>query len=712
MSAATPYTRKLIALTLAEFDAFHEIQETEEPLRSRIDEYCTAIGITPPDDIDDFPWSATFVSWCIKTAGAMPSEFKFSAAHAVFVKAAIANADAETGVFRARPVDVYGPKVGDLIHRNRSGGRIKYDQARSRADYASHSAIVVELIKKDGAGFAVTIGGNEGNSIRRQRVPLTSDGLVRQTVANPYISIVENLKVDVVSHEMALADARYESREPDETRVWIDNTGSLRMAMAGRIVDFEARRDSLGRIVVFPLKPEDGGGRYEVAGINERYHKEECDQLVELIRAGRQAEAERRAAEFIALYTDGPAGWTHNAGVEFYLRDSAFNRGPGGAAWILQKALGVPTDRQVGPITLAALHDAETRPRALLDALRAARETYERLKRDEHSIFWKGLVNRWNKARDYALTLLEGPVDAHDRAEIPVPYRFDPSVQPFKLRAPADAKDQGEPLVHIIREGVRCDTDARGHATPDGRSPLEIVVDASGGFIPLWAPDTMLRWRFHEASFLAFDDPQKAKTAVERLFAAAVLEWGSAAPVKFTKNSDAWDFEIVMRQNDNCNSHGCVLASAYFPDAGRHELVLYPKIFEQEGREQVETLIHEIGHIFGLRHFFAQVSETAWPSEIFGSHRRFSIMNYGEDSRLTAEDKADLRKLYQLVWAGKLTHINGTPIKLVKPYHATGRVRESLVVGLQREADFDPIGAGPKSSVAGYTNGREKGSTI
>lgn len=92
-------------------------------------------------------------------------------------------------------------------------------------------------------------------------------------------------------------------------------------------------------------------------------------------------------------------------------------------------------------------------------------------------------------------------------------------------------------------------------------------------------------------------------------------------------------------------------------------------MFEQTEQEQVETLAHEIGHIFGLRHFFAPESETAWPSEIFGEHTRFSIMNYGRDSYMTDADRRDLKLLYQSAWSGALTNINGTPIKLVRPYH-------------------------------------------
>ena len=157
------------------------------------------------------------------------------------------------------------------------------------------------------------------------------------------------------------------------------------------------------------------------------------------------------------------------------------------------------------------------------------------------------------------------------------------------------------------------------------------------------------------------------------------MAWEDAVPVKFASRSDAWDFEIVMRQADDCDTSGCVLASAFFPDAGRHKLVLYPKMFTQDREEQLETLIHEIGHVFGLRHFFAQLSETAWRSEIFGKHKKFSIMNYGGDSKLSDDDRGDLKKLYQMAWAGELTQINGTPIKFMKPFHTMGDPAEDVI---------------------------------
>ncbi|PRY11886.1 reprolysin-like metallo-peptidase family M12B [Pontibacter ummariensis] len=226
-----------------------------------------------------------------------------------------------------------------------------------------------------------------------------------------------------------------------------------------------------------------------------------------------------------------------------------------------------------------------------------------------------------------------------------------------------------ESKIHVLGEGIICDTEARGHATPQGRSPIKIVLEASEGFIPLWAKDTIIRWRFRERSLSSIKNPEEAKEEFRDLFGEALLAWGDAAPVKFTEDNDVWDFEVVMRSADECTPLGCALASAFFPDSGRHEFVLYPKLFTQSRKEQIETIIHEVGHVFGLRHFFANVSETRWKSEIFGTHNKFSIMNYGKLSELTEDDKKDLKQLYQLAWSGALTEINGTPIRFMKPFH-------------------------------------------
>lgn len=240
---------------------------------------------------------------------------------------------------------------------------------------------------------------------------------------------------------------------------------------------------------------------------------------------------------------------------------------------------------------------------------------------------------------------------------------------PFQQRNLKEAARDAAPQVHVFGNfGAKCDTDIRGHATPGNRSPWEIVVDASEGYVPLWAKDVTLRWRFQERSLNIFRNPAAAKIAIRRLIGEALLAWGDSAPVKLAERDDVWDFEVVVREADRCDINGCVLASAFFPDPGRHELVIYPKMFQQSRKEQVETLVHEFGHTFGLRHFFANISEKQWASQIFGKHTHFSIMNYGPKSQLTNADKADLKRLYQTAWSGELTNINGTSIRMMKPF--------------------------------------------
>jgi hypothetical protein len=177
------------------------------------------------------------------------------------------------------------------------------------------------------------------------------------------------------------------------------------------------------------------------------------------------------------------------------------------------------------------------------------------------------------------------------------------TTNPFQLRNSDEAAREVEPQIHVYGPDAVCDTDTRGHATPRNRSLLEIVVDASEGFIPLWAKDTTLRWRFQERSMRLFEDPDAAKAAITELLGEALLAWGDAMPVKFSQRDDAWDFEIAVRKEDRCDLNGCVLASAFFPDAGQHELKIYPRMFAQSRKEQVDTLTHEFGHVYGLRPF-------------------------------------------------------------------------------------------------------------
>lgn len=179
------------------------------------------------------------------------------------------------------------------------------------------------------------------------------------------------------------------------------------LAIGKFIVDCEARRDAKGRLLVYRLPSADGGGTIEVAGINDRYHPAAARQLAKLIEAGLHTDAEIVARKYILEYTDVVSGWHPSIAVEAYLRDTAFNRGPGGAAKILQRALGVLIDGGVGPITKAAAAKVPA-AKMLLD-LRKARESYELQIAPPvgaRKKFWSGLQARWDKALKFAQSLL------------------------------------------------------------------------------------------------------------------------------------------------------------------------------------------------------------------------------------------------------------------------------------------------------------------
>lgn len=122
-----------------------------------------------------------------------------------------------------------------------------------------------------------------------------------------------------------------------------------------------------------------------------------------MVERGEYQKARDAAAKYLASYTDPSASKSKIPAISFYLRDSSFNRGPGGANTILKHALGLGKGAS-STDTSAALRKAEQNPQQLLHKLRESREWYERnyAKRSESSPFWKGLVNRWNKAEQDA----------------------------------------------------------------------------------------------------------------------------------------------------------------------------------------------------------------------------------------------------------------------------------------------------------------------
>lgn len=185
----TPFQTKLVKVAQSQFDKFHLLRENQSPLSDQIRTYWTGIAPFPGTAT---AWSAVFVSWCVRQAGATAAQFKFARAHSTFVHEAIKNAQSGTGVFRGRAPSAYAPKVGDILQNNRSGGRFDFAHARANKSYKSHSAIVIEVGVDSAGKYLRTIGGNEADTVGLKEVRLDSAGRVKNA-SGLYISVIETL---------------------------------------------------------------------------------------------------------------------------------------------------------------------------------------------------------------------------------------------------------------------------------------------------------------------------------------------------------------------------------------------------------------------------------------------------------------------------------------------------------------------------------------
>ena len=205
--AVSPETVRanIVALANREWQAFggqtihyaadgHEIidpvasWEDERKGSPLVAKYWRAVGADWSGSDCDKPWSAAFVSWVMAEAGVPASEMPASAAHAGYLRAAIAAASAPGAHWRARqPVD-YAPHPGDLICAPRAGQKIAaFDDIP--ADAKLHCDIVVEA----GAGCLASIGGNVRNSVSLTERDVDIDGHLPAGAGRHWFLVLENL---------------------------------------------------------------------------------------------------------------------------------------------------------------------------------------------------------------------------------------------------------------------------------------------------------------------------------------------------------------------------------------------------------------------------------------------------------------------------------------------------------------------------------------
>lgn len=162
----------------------------------------------------------------------------------------------------------------------------------------------------------------------------------------------------------------------------------------------EARLDENGYPKLYKLPKNDGGGDYEIAGINSKYHPEALDKIKKTSPRYRKFEC----IKYIDYYTRRHTKLIiKNKGLEIAILDATFNRGGGGCCRITQmalKSLGleIEVDGKWGRETQAIFSLAEKEISfCLLKALRKQREAYELEEIGYRKNLFKGLKNRWDE---------------------------------------------------------------------------------------------------------------------------------------------------------------------------------------------------------------------------------------------------------------------------------------------------------------------------
>ncbi|MBV8092236.1 MAG: DUF2272 domain-containing protein [Acetobacteraceae bacterium] len=128
----------------------------------------------PAGDDGSYAWSAAFVSYVFRIAGAGP-RFPYSWRHADYINVAKQMALHQTSgwlVTAERP-EAYAPLPGDLICLGRGPGNgLRYDDLPTAYPFPGHCDIVITAAP----GQLAVIGGNVDDAVTLKHVPTTPDG--------------------------------------------------------------------------------------------------------------------------------------------------------------------------------------------------------------------------------------------------------------------------------------------------------------------------------------------------------------------------------------------------------------------------------------------------------------------------------------------------------------------------------------------------------
>ena len=128
--------------------------------------------VFPASRDGDYAWSAAFVSYVMRMAGA-GARFPYAPAHHTYIDIAWQMATGATHgwVVVAERLGAYAPQPGDLVCTSRTKVPVRFEDLPAGV-YPAHCDIVVQA----GAGSIAVVGGNVDDAVTLKHVPVTEDG--------------------------------------------------------------------------------------------------------------------------------------------------------------------------------------------------------------------------------------------------------------------------------------------------------------------------------------------------------------------------------------------------------------------------------------------------------------------------------------------------------------------------------------------------------
>lgn len=171
----------VVAGALREWNRWNKgtLNENDASMRSVLTGYWNSTPggsniLSKPDWWNKYAWSAAFICYVVRNAGAGPA-FRYSSYHTTYTFYAKQNRlQGIPDTFKAYRITERKPQLGDIIVQNYDGSGRNYDTVKPN-EGGAHGDIVIDV----SATQVKVIGGNVNNSVTQRQYPLNGSGFLK-----------------------------------------------------------------------------------------------------------------------------------------------------------------------------------------------------------------------------------------------------------------------------------------------------------------------------------------------------------------------------------------------------------------------------------------------------------------------------------------------------------------------------------------------------